>query len=135
MSDLLGTRTRLEAPAFTLQDRMAKARRSAAMSQEDMAIKLGVSRRTIVRLETEGASVPPMIVLAYHVACEVDLAWLDGGLPSWEGGKSPWYSGPKWGIEGEARPEGLEPPTFWSGSAGRQYCTLDIDLAFWMLVK
>jgi DNA-binding XRE family transcriptional regulator len=135
MSDILETRTRLQAPTWTLQDRLIKARSVAGLSQRRMSELVGCSSRTILRYETPGSTVPPVVLLAYHMACAVDLGWLSSGLASWEGGKSAWPSGAQWGAEGEARPEGLEPPTFWSGSAGRQYCTLDIDLAFWMLVK
>jgi DNA-binding XRE family transcriptional regulator len=112
MSDLLETPIRFQAPRFTLQDRMAKARETAGMSQLQMATLLGVSRRTVVRIEAQGAVVPPAVVLAYHVACRVDLAWLDSGLPSWEGGESSWYTAANRPADAVARPEGLEPPTF-----------------------
>lgn len=92
MSEAIAIRPRFGAPEFTMQDRMVKARDNAGLSQDAMAGMLGCSRRTIQRYESNEGSVPPMVVMAYHVACEVDLAWLTTGVPSWEGGHAPWYT-------------------------------------------
>lgn len=92
MSEVIALRPRFGAPVFTVQDRMVKARDEAGMNQDRMAELLGCSRRTIVRYETGRMPVPPAVIMAYHVACEVDLAWLYTGVPSWEGGTTPWYT-------------------------------------------
>jgi hypothetical protein len=101
-----------------------------------MSELVGCSSRTILRYETPGSTVPPVVLLAYHMACAVDLAWLSSGLASWEGGKSVWPAQSRWSAESEARPEGLEPPTFWIGSMlGAYHAPLSVDLAFWELVR
>jgi len=118
------TERRLLAPSFGLNDRLGKGRETAGVTQDRMAELLGCSRRTISRYERPGVKVPPAVVLAYHVACEIDLAWLASGTPSWEGGEQPWYSSERF-----ARPEGLEPPTFCS------VADLDREAAFWAIVE
>ncbi len=75
-----------------MQDRMVKARDEAGISQERMAELLSCSRRTIVRYESGAGDVPPAVVMAYQVACDVDGPWLYTGVPSWEGGVVPWYT-------------------------------------------
>lgn len=66
-------------PAFTLGDRLVKARTDAGITQERMGELLGCSRRTIVRHESSG-HVPRSVVLAYHVATQTDLGWLETGI-------------------------------------------------------
>lgn len=92
MSEVIALRPRFGAPVFTLQNRMVKARETAGMTQDRMAQLLGCSSRTIVRYETKAGNVPPAVIMAYSVACEVDLAWLYTGTPSWDGGAVPWYT-------------------------------------------
>jgi len=72
---------RFRVPTFTLADRLAKARTDAGITQERMGELLGCSRRTIVRYEATG-DVPRAVVLAYHVATETDLEWLETGAAS-----------------------------------------------------
>jgi transcriptional regulator with XRE-family HTH domain len=83
MSVIHAEATRLRAPEFSLGDRLAKARAAAGIPQERMGELLGCSRRTIVRYESGSAHVPRSVVLAYHVATETDLAWLETGVASW----------------------------------------------------
>lgn len=79
-------------PVFVVNDRMTKARHEAEVSVERMAELLGCSRRTITRWETTGTKVPRAVLLAYHVACQVDMDWLEFG-------------------EAGVHPPGLEPGT------------------------
>jgi transcriptional regulator with XRE-family HTH domain len=80
---IIDTAQRLRAPEFTLSDRLTKAREAARITQERMGELLGCSRRTIVRYEHGGAHVPRSVVLAYHVATQTDLEWLESGVASW----------------------------------------------------
>lgn len=68
-------------PEFTLNHRLALAREQAKVSQDQMAAMLGCSRRSIVRYERAGADVPRAVLLGYHVACRVDLGWLESNAP------------------------------------------------------
>lgn len=79
---LIDARERFRAPEFTVNDRLHKARSEAGISQERMGELLGCSRRTIVRYEN-GGRVPRAVLLAYHVATETDLEWLETGVASW----------------------------------------------------
>lgn len=83
MSTIIEAGQRFRAPSFTLNDRLAKARTEAGITQERMGEQLGCSRRTIVRYEHGGVHVPRSVVLAYHVATQTDLAWLETGTASW----------------------------------------------------
>jgi transcriptional regulator with XRE-family HTH domain len=83
MSTIIEAAPRFRAPSFTLNDRLGKAREEAGITQERMGELLGCSRRTIVRYEHGGVHVPRSVVLAYHVAAETDLQWLETGVASW----------------------------------------------------
>lgn len=78
---LIDATERFRVPSFTQADRLAKARHEAGITQERMAQLLGCSRRTIVRYETT-ERVPRAVVLAYHVATETNLGWLETGKAS-----------------------------------------------------
>lgn len=114
------TERRLLAPSFDLNDRLGKGREAAGVTQTRMAEMIGCSVRTVSRYENAGVKVPRWVVLAYHVVCNLDMAWLQSGIPSWEGGESTWYDpsgtekAPRQSEGPIARPEGLEPPTFCS---------------------
>lgn len=86
-------------PAFTVNDRLGKARTDADITQERMAEMLGCSRRTIVRYERSGENVPRSVLLAYHVATQTDLGWLETGKASTQS------------VEAGVHPLGLEPRT------------------------
>jgi DNA-binding XRE family transcriptional regulator len=82
---------------ITQGDRLKAARREADITAETMAEMLGVSRRTIVRWERDDDSAPPIVVIAYSVATEVNLGWLQTGiaaLPT-NDGWAPWGSNPR----------------------------------------
>lgn len=97
---------RFRVPTFTLADRLAKARNEAGITQERMGQLLGCSRRTIVRYETS-EKVPRAVVLAYHVATQTDLQWLETGYAS-----SGLATAPTNAVgAGMVHPPGLEPGT------------------------
>jgi DNA-binding XRE family transcriptional regulator len=68
----------MRVPQFDLNDRLVKARETAGITQARMAELLGCSRRTIVRYES-APGVPRSVVLAYHVATQTDLVWIETG--------------------------------------------------------
>jgi len=63
-------------PAFTLSDRLTKAREHAGLSQEQMAAAMGIGRRSIVRYES-GKIPPRPAVIAWASITGVPLWWLD----------------------------------------------------------
>jgi DNA-binding XRE family transcriptional regulator len=81
LADVSGHRWHV--PEFSQNDRLGKAREDAQITQDRMGELLGCSRRTIVRYESAGARVPRSVLLAYHVATQTDLGWIESGIPSW----------------------------------------------------
>jgi len=71
------TTTRV-APQWTLGDRLAKARRWAGVSVEEMATDLGRSARTIRNYEHDASGVPLNILRRYAARTSVPLVWLIG---------------------------------------------------------
>ena len=68
----MATRT---VPKFTLTDRLVKARHTAGLNQQELADRLGVSRKTVMRYETKGDLRFDAIV-QWAAACDVDHVWL-----------------------------------------------------------
>ena len=64
--------------------RLQSARKHAGITQESMADMLGCARRTITRWETEQGA-PPAVVMAYSVATDVNLGWLETGTADFIG--------------------------------------------------
>jgi transcriptional regulator with XRE-family HTH domain len=64
---------------ITRGHRLQAARRDAGISGDRMAELLGCSRRTITRYESDD-SAPPAVVIAYAVATEANLGWLQTGV-------------------------------------------------------
>ena len=64
-------------PVWTTGDRLIKAREWADLTQEEMANRLGIGRRSIVRYEAREHP-PRTVVLAYATATGVPIWWLDG---------------------------------------------------------
>lgn len=63
-------------PAFTLGDRLAKAREHAGIGVAAMAERLGVSRTSISNYE-HGRTAPPLdVVLDYSKETNVPLTWI-----------------------------------------------------------
>lgn len=63
--------------------RLQAARKHAGITQERMAEMLGCGRRTITRWESED-SAPPAVVMAYSVATDANLSWLQTGTPDFD---------------------------------------------------
>ena len=80
-------------PTFTVGELLKKARIDAGLDQGQLARALGVARNTVSNYET-GRSIPTLdVAVNWARVTGVPLEWL---------------------AEGVVRPEGLEPPTFWS---------------------
>ena len=89
-------------PEWTIADRMRKAREVRDMSQTEFAAATGLSRRTIVRVES-GEKVPGTKEFnLWRMATGVSRSWLETGT-------APRPSGPEGG--GSVHPLGLEPRT------------------------
>ena len=65
-------------PAWTLQDRMRKARESAGLDQVQFGAQLGVSRISVSSWERGRSEPRPVILMAWAMATGVDLDWLIG---------------------------------------------------------
>ena len=66
-------------PTFDLKDRARKAREFAGLEQEELAIRTGMARSTIARIE-QGRNRPRRpSILAIAVATGVDFDWLETG--------------------------------------------------------
>jgi transcriptional regulator with XRE-family HTH domain len=90
-------------PQFGMSDRLRKAREHAGLSREELVALIGIHRDSISRYET-GKYVPRFPVLAaWSMATGVDLEWLKTGKAPSDDGAGP-----------DVRPEGFEPPTYWS---------------------
>lgn len=74
-------------PAFTLGDRLRKAREVTGMTQGQLAQRIGVARNTVTRSEV-GATEPTRLVLrAWSEVTGVPLQWiLTGDAPGDLGG-------------------------------------------------
>jgi transcriptional regulator with XRE-family HTH domain len=89
-------------PEWTQADRMRKAREIRGLSQTEFAEATGLSRRTVVRVES-GEKVPGVKEFnLWKMATGVSRAWL-------ETGNAPVGQGPDGG--GVVHPLGLEPRT------------------------
>jgi transcriptional regulator with XRE-family HTH domain len=95
-------------PPETMAHRLQRAREYAGMRQTALAAALQIDVKTVSRYETGGVT-KRSTVMAWALATGVNLHWLETGeAPSSPGGDD--------GASGAARPEGLEPPTFWLGA-------------------
>jgi len=101
---------------FTLADRLRKAREHAGLEQRELADRLGIHRQSVARYEKGDAEPRLPVLRTWAMETGVDLDWLEDGV---------------------VRPEGLEPPTFWSVAdrcliCGGDHDTLacDVDVAF-----
>ena len=64
---------------WTIQDRLAKARTAVAMSQRDVANALGVSLRTVSRLEQPSSNVTRPMILAWASVTGAPAHWIEFG--------------------------------------------------------
>jgi transcriptional regulator with XRE-family HTH domain len=65
-------------PTITLGMRLGMARKSARISADDLAARLGVTPRTISRYENDATPVPMSVLYAYQALCDVPVTWLRG---------------------------------------------------------
>ena len=64
-------------PTWSVSDRLVKARTFADLTQDEMAGRLGIGRRTVIRHERD--ETPPLaFVYSYAAATGVPVAWLLG---------------------------------------------------------
>ncbi len=63
--------------------RLSSARKHAGITQEQMAEMMRCTRRTVSRWETDQAA-PPAVVMAYSLATDVNLGWLETGVPGFD---------------------------------------------------
>lgn len=67
------------APAWTLGDRLRKARETAQMDQGQLADAIGVSARSVYRWEHDERQPRRPVLLSWALATNVGLEWLCGG--------------------------------------------------------
>lgn len=65
-------------PAWTLGDRLAKARSVAGLTQAQLAELIGIGVKTVIRYEN-GESTKRAAVIAWAFATGVDLRWIETG--------------------------------------------------------
>ena len=65
-------------PVITTGRRLAMAREDAGITVNQMADRLRVDRRTITRYERGRGEVPPAVLIAYQVICDVPSEFLEG---------------------------------------------------------
>lgn len=67
-------------PAWTLGDRLRKAREAAGLSQGDLSTAIDVSRRAISNYELGNYQPKRPVILSWAMCCGVDVAWLRDGI-------------------------------------------------------
>lgn len=72
-------------PVWTQPDRLRKAREHAGLSQDQLADRVGISRRSVSTYEANGTSKRP-VLLAWALVCGVPLSWL---LPRLDSNQQP----------------------------------------------
>ena len=66
-------------PAWTLGDRLRKARAIAGIETDEMARDIGRTRRTITNYENDATTAPLLVVRQYAMRCSVPFEWLSTG--------------------------------------------------------
>lgn len=66
-------------PEWTLADRLRKAREYAGLDQQEMADRIGISRRSVVNYEGGKHAPGRPVLLSMALATGVPLAWLMDG--------------------------------------------------------
>lgn len=67
-----------DVPAWTLADRLRKARDHAHLSQEELAAEIGISRASVSGYEAGYREPPRPVLVVWAMVCHVDLEWLSG---------------------------------------------------------
>jgi DNA-binding XRE family transcriptional regulator len=74
-------------PAWTLGDRLRKARETAGLSQAELAADIGISRASVVNYEVDRYTPSRPVLLSWALRTGVPLTWLAGaaapGGPGW----------------------------------------------------
>jgi transcriptional regulator with XRE-family HTH domain len=68
----------MDAPSWTIGDRLRKARRTAGLSRDAIAARLGVSVGTVSRYEADLVAPRRPTIWLWAVACDVDPDWIEG---------------------------------------------------------
>jgi transcriptional regulator with XRE-family HTH domain len=71
-----------EIPEWTLGDRLAKARRRARLTQDEMAAACLVSRQTVNTWENDGHVPARRKIVAWALRTGVDPVWIESGHPN-----------------------------------------------------
>lgn len=66
-------------PTWTVGDRLRKAREFAGHNQEHLAATIGIARRSVSAYEADQVTPKRPVLLAWAMACGVDLEWLESG--------------------------------------------------------
>ena len=72
----------IRTPAWTLTDRLRKAREVTGMEKGAFAVALGVTRNTIGNYEGGHTKPNRAILRAWASLCDVEFAWLIGDKPA-----------------------------------------------------
>jgi transcriptional regulator with XRE-family HTH domain len=75
-------------PAFTIGDRLRKAREKTGLDQGPFAVEIGVSRGTVSNYEraASGEGMKKPYLVAWALRCDVPVEWLLTGKAPGEGG-------------------------------------------------
>lgn len=68
-------------PAWTMPDRLRKAREHAGLHQTELAAALGISRASISNYESGRTSPPRPTLMVWAMRCGVPLSWLEDDEP------------------------------------------------------
>jgi transcriptional regulator with XRE-family HTH domain len=71
------TQEPLPFPVFGLGDHLRKARMSAGLSQEELALRLGITSRSVTNYETDRRRPPAATLTAWAAATSVPLWWFE----------------------------------------------------------
>lgn len=69
-------------PAFTLGDRLRKARESAHLEMQDLAAQIDIHRQSVARYEQDLAKPKRHVLLSWSMVTGVDLRWIAEGIAS-----------------------------------------------------
>lgn len=72
-------------PEWTAADRLVKARNHAGLTQSQLAVRLGISAKSIKRYEA-GVTPKRTVLLGWALTCGVSPRWLETGRVDDDGG-------------------------------------------------